>query len=177
MGRAVGIASNNQSNIPILDLWDQIGKFEEIPSMRSLEYLPHFTFGIYQNIGSNELRKALKGVFAECRQIQITFDKIRCFEASPLVLWASPQNNYELAELHSAIHAKVDPKLCHEHYRPNRWVAHCTLGTQIQDAHRAAALSLVSHVIEPFEVAFDTIDILDFPPVKIAERIILKPQA
>lgn len=177
MGGAVGIASNNESNIHILNLWDKIGKFEESPSMRSLEYPPHFTFAIYHNIGSRELREALKGVFKECCQIRITFDEIRFFEASPLVLWASPQNNSELVKLHSAIHAKVDPQLCHEHYRPKTWVAHCTLGTQIQDAYRADALSLVSNTIEPFEVIFDTIDILEFPPVQIAEQLVLKPQA
>lgn len=177
MGAAIGIASNNKSNVHILDLWDKVGKFEEIPSMRSLEYPPHFTFAIYQNIGSKELGEALKDVFKECHEIRITFDKICFFEASPLILWASPENNDALVELHSAIHAKVDPELCNEHYRPKTWVSHCTLGTQIQDTHRSDALSLVSNTIEPFEVIFDTIEILEFPPIQITERITLIPQA
>jgi len=173
MGVAIGIASNNATNIHITNLWHKVGELEDVPSMQSLKYPPHFTFAIYQNIDMVKFREDLNGVFDDFRQIRIVFDQIRFFNASPLILWASPKENSELLELHSAIHAKIDLSKCDELYRPQHWVAHCTLGNRIQEANRTRALSLVSKEMEPFEVLFDTIDFIEFPPIRVAESIVL----
>lgn len=121
MGVAIGIASNNATNIHITNLWHKVGELEDVPSMQSLKYPPHFTFAIYQNIDMVKFREDLNGVFDDFRQIRIVFDQIRFFNASPLILWASPKENSELLELHSAIHAKIDLSKCDELYRPQHW--------------------------------------------------------
>jgi len=167
MGLAIGIAANNDSNGHIVELWRKISEFEETPSMQSLGYPPHFTLAIYQNADGDDFREAIREIFAKTSQIRITFDEIRCFDASPLVLWASPKSNHDLDQLHAAIHAKIDPQLCDELYRPQAWVAHCTLGTGILETRRKDAMSFVSSEIKPFEVVFDTIDLIEFYPIRV----------
>ena len=44
---AVSVKSANATADAILSLWDQVGLFEDSPSMRALNYPPHITFAIY----------------------------------------------------------------------------------------------------------------------------------
>jgi len=173
MGAAISIVANNDSQKRIVALWEQVAEFEATPSMHSLNYPPHFTFAIYQNIEADDLCETVKDVFSKTPQVRITFNNIRYFDASPLVLWASPEDNSELHHLHTALHNKIDSTLCDELYRPQHWIAHCTLGTNILEARRIDALSFASMPFEPFEVIFDTIDLIEFLPIRIVETITL----
>jgi len=171
MGLAIGIAAKNDSKGHIVELWRKVSEFEDTPSMQTLGYPPHFTLAIYQNADGYDFRKAVGEIFAKTSQIRVIFDEIKYFDASPLVLWASPKSNHELDQLHAAIHAKIDPQLCDELYRPQAWVAHCTLGTGILETSRKDAMSFASSTIEPFEVVFDTIDLIEFYPIRVIKCV------
>lgn len=173
MGAAIGIVANNDSNERIIELWNKVSEFEDTPSMLSLNYPPHITFAIYPDIDVAHVCAAVRDVFAYTHQIRVGFDEIRFFDASPLVLWASPKDGFDLSQMHAAIHAKIDPELCDELYRPKQWIAHCTLATAILDVKREAAISFAATIFEPFDVVFDTIEVVEFPPVQIVERIVL----
>jgi len=174
MGAAISLVANNDSQNHIIGLWNKASEFEDTPSMQSLDYPPHFTFAIYQDTDAVSFRKAVRQVFSQTRQVRIVFNEIRCFDASPLVLWASPEDNRQLHHLHAALHAEINPQLCSELYRPQQWIAHCTLATRIQEARRSDALSFASTPFEPFEVIFDTIDLIEFTPIEIVARIALE---
>lgn len=169
MGCAICIVSDNSSNGKIKNLWDRASLFEHAPSMRNLRYLPHFTFGIYDELDASVLQNKLINTFTNVSPINVTFDRICCFEASPLVLWASPQKNQQLNEMHEKIHSVIDQKKCTENYRPSRWIPHCTLATDIAASKRDEALEFSSSEISPFEVTFDRIDFINYPPVNIVE--------
>jgi len=173
MGCAICVAASNSSKEKICNLWDGVSRFEKAPSMRALSYPPHFTFAIYSEMDVQELQDKLGNIFKGVLPISVTFDQIRHFDASPLVLWLSPKNNSALAALHSKIHSIVSQHQCSENYRPSRWIPHCTLATDILEAKRAEALKYASAKIDPLEVIFDRVDFIDYPPIRIAESIFL----
>lgn len=171
MSGAVVLASTNESGERIRRLWDRIGAFEDMPSMSSLGYRPHITLAVYEEIDARELSEAVHSVFGTARSVRVVFDRIRYFDSSPLVLWASPKDSSRLAELHAVLHGRIDPALCHRHYRPGHWVPHCTLATRVLDEKREEALAFAATPLEPFEVVFDSADCVDFPPVRIIESV------
>lgn len=170
MAGAINIKSINASARNILNLWDDVSGLEEMPSMAGLNYPPHFTFAIYDEIEVDVLRNATKEVFENLSSVFIIFDKIAYFDVEELVLWASPKDKSELLELHKAIHAIIPQELCREYYRPNVWVPHCTLGFKVRPECKDAALKMVGDMALPFEVEFNYADCVEFLPVRILEE-------
>lgn len=171
MACAISIKADNPTGDRIVRLWRAVAAFETEPSMERLGYAPHLTFAIYDDIDQALVERTVYSVFATQPPLRVTFDGIRSFDTSPMVLWASPRDTTLLKALHAAIHEIVDPSLCREHYRPGTWIPHCTLGTRIGNALRDRALAFASDMTEPFEVVFDTADTISFPPVEIADSV------
>jgi hypothetical protein len=96
---AINIRSDNDSAGEIERLWDQAAMFEAEPSMRALGYRPHFTFAIYDSPAADEKAAwdVMLAATAGETQLRITFERIRWFEGSPLVLWAEPEIDETLA--------------------------------------------------------------------------------
>lgn len=174
MGGAISISANNDTAELITKIWGEVGAFETMPSMAALKYPPHLTFAIYDQIDVRQLQDTVKSLFSGVGCVRVIFDKLRYFDASPLVLWASPKEPDILRELHAEIHDRIDPMGCHELYRPANWIAHCTLGNNISDTSRADALAYAEADFQPFEVIFDSVDCISFPPVSVASQLALQ---
>lgn len=170
MAFAISIKAVNETARPILALWDEVGRFEDVPSMPALGYPPHITFAIYDEADDRQVRAALTSAFAGIPPIRLNFAAIGWFDNSPPVLWAAPGPSALLPRIHAAIHRAIDPVSCHPHYRPGAWVPHCTLGTRIAEDRRAAAFALTHRPMTPFEVTFDFADALRFLPVEVLEE-------
>ena len=169
MALAINIRAENGSAGEIERLWDEVGAFEDEPTMRALGYRPHFTFAIYDAPAVDEttawdaMRRAASGE----APLRVAFRRIRWFEGPPLVLWAEPVGEAALARLHRAVSAIIDPRLCRPHYRPGAWTAHCTLGMRIADARRDEAIAFAQSFDRSIEVLFDVVDCVSFPPVRV----------
>lgn len=173
MALAINIRADNESTGEIERLWDQVAVFEAEPSMRALGYRPHFTFAIYDEPAVDEkaVWDVMLAAVAGETQLPIAFNQIRWFEGSPLVLWAEPEADETLARIHRAISAAIDPAHCRPHYRPGAWTPHCSLGTAIADERRDDAIAFARAFDRRFQVLFDVVDCVAFPPVRIiAER-------
>jgi 2'-5' RNA ligase len=153
----------------ITALWDEVARFEDVGSMRALDYAPHFTFAIYDDDAVSETmaRRAMERAAVGETMVSVAFRTIRTFAGPPLVVWAEPDPCQALARMHAAIHQTIDPTLCRSHYRPGAWVAHCTLGTRIREEHRAHATAFAEGFRGRIEARFDTLDCVMFPPLRI----------
>ncbi|MBL4906046.1 MAG: 2'-5' RNA ligase family protein [Sneathiella sp.] len=141
--------------------------------MKALNYPPHLTFVMYPEIDMETLWNVTKFIFDGRKKLTLTFTEIRRFENSPLVLYAHPSDVTELTEFHWEIHSRINPLLCEDYYRPDNWVAHCTLGTNILPEKQEAAMALVREPFDPIEVVFDAADCLNYPPISRVERLSL----
>lgn len=167
MGFAISLRSDHSSAEAVRALWRDVERFEDQPSMALLGYPPHVTLAIYDSdaVSEAETREALHRASQNLRALHLTFDAIRTFNGPPMVLWAAPRPSTVLQAVHTAVHAVIDPVHCRRHYRPETWVPHCTLGTQVKNNQREAALSFASAFQSEIEVIFDALDCISLPPI------------
>jgi 2'-5' RNA ligase len=130
---------------------------------------------VYDNIPPVQVSDVLREAFAGRPALRLTFKRLRFFD-DPLVLWVEPSPSADLTSAHARVHACIDPRLCHPHYRPGAWVPHCTLGTQILAKYREEAIAFADRPILSFEVVFDVADGVSFAPVVVmAEQPLARP--
>ncbi len=177
MALAINIRADNGSADEIEKLWDQVGAFEDAPSMRALGYRPHLTFAIYDSPAIDQMTvgTAMRDAIAGQAQLRIAFCRISWFAGPPLVLWAEPAADEALARIHRSISASIDPAYCRAHYRPGAWTPHCTLAMHIAEARRDDAIRFARSYNRKIEVLFDVADCLVFPPVRIVSEQRLPP--
>jgi 2'-5' RNA ligase len=169
MAFAICLKAPNDTADPIRALWEQVARFESRPSTATLNYPPHLTLAIYDDIPLVRLRAGLREAFAGTSALRLLFTRLR-FLDDPLVLWAELSLTVALATAYERVHACIDPQLCHPHYQPGAWVPHCTLGTEILAKHRQEAMAFASRTIPAFEVIFDGADCVSFPPVAVIDE-------
>jgi 2'-5' RNA ligase len=170
MAFAICLKSANATAGPIRALWEEVAHLESRPSMAALDYPPHLTLAVYDDIPPDRLRAVLSEAFAGTSPLNLTFTRLRAFDGVPLVLWADPSPSAALAGAHARVHARIDPRLCHPHYRPGAWVPHCTLASQIMPEHQAEAAAFAGRSIWAIEVVFDVADCVSFPPVVVIDE-------
>jgi 2'-5' RNA ligase len=172
MAFAISLKVTNDTAGPIWALWEEVVHLESCPSMAALNYPPHLTLAVYDDVAPERLRSVVGEAFAEAPPLRITFTRLDYFD-DPLVLWAGPSPSAALAIAHLRVHERIDPGLCQPHYRPGAWVPHCTLGTRISPEHREKAVAFAARPIPAFEVIFDVADCVSFPPVVVIEEQLL----
>ena len=167
MSIAITLSANNATADAVRRLWRVVSTFEDEPSMERIGYSPHITLGIWHHADTEEIGQAVHKVFESRSAFRVTFDRLRHFDVEPLVLWAAPRDVTGLRALHGDVHTRLDVERCHELYRPEAWIAHCTLGTHIAPDRRDAALAFASRPLQPFEVVFDRVDWVSAPTVEV----------
>jgi 2'-5' RNA ligase len=173
---ALSVKSRDTTAGAIMSLWDQVGTFEDFPSMRAQGYPPHITFAIYESPNANEQAAiaTMERVTRGRPAIELSFNRIRTFDGPPLILWADPEPKDVLREIHGQIHAAIDPGLCHPHYRPGSWRPHCTLATRIRPDRNPDALAFAGAFRGRLRVIFDAMDCVRLAPLEVAAEIRLR---
>jgi 2'-5' RNA ligase len=179
MAFSLNLKVDNASAFVVTSLWDEVSAFEDMASMRALNYPPHFTFAIYDTdeVSEQQARDAIERAAIGEAELRITFNRIRTFAGPPLILWADPDLQESLARMHKTIHATIDPMLCRPYYRPAFWTPHCTLGTRIREERRDDAVAFAESFGGGVEAVFDVIDCIAFPPLRVTAEQRLLPGA
>jgi len=175
MPHAIVLKCTDDSAAPVLNLWREASRFEASPSMRALNYPPHLTFVVYEDVAVSSLVAAAQKAFANVPPLSIGFSGIGHFPNEMLVLWARPADDRQLRRIHRSIHDEIDPALCHEHSRPDRWQPHCTIAMKIPASTAEEALRWAAATPAQFSLIFDAVDCISFPPVEIMREVKLLP--
>jgi 2'-5' RNA ligase len=172
MAYAINLRSDNNSASSIRELWDRCSSIEPSPSMAAMNYPPHITLAIYDEISISDLITGFDAALIHLNAVTIRFESLGYFEAPfGIVLWASPILPEPVNAAHSRIHSEIDVNLCREHYRPGVWQPHCSLATDIPLARKEEALAIVEKGMEPVEVTFDAADCASFMPVEVLKEV------
>lgn len=166
-------ALTNDTASPIVKLWDEASAFESIASMKALNYPPHLTLAVFPN-DPGQIGDMVKDIFASQPSLSIPFEAVSYFVGDFLVLWAKPRHCDVLRDLHHRLHRTFDPATCHEHYRVDRWVPHCSLATKVPSSRANAAMEWARQKRLEFAVEFDATDFVQFPPVVIQQEYRLR---
>ncbi|WP_267552915.1 2'-5' RNA ligase family protein [Rhizobium rhizogenes] len=175
MPYAIVLKCSNASATPVTDLWREASRFETVPSMEALHYPPHLTFAVYQDIDVPLLFATAQKAFGNTPPLSVEFSGIDHFPNDMLVLWARPADDRALRRIHHAIHEEIDPALCHEYSRPDRWRPHCTIAMKIPVSAAEQALKWAAGTEARFTLTFDAVDCISFPPVEILREVKLLP--
>jgi len=141
--------------------------------MEAMEYPPHLTLAIYDEIPQEDLFTGFAAAVECLRSLTIRFESLGFFEAPyGIVLWAAPVLPKPVLDAHASIHSTIDSNLCRSNYRPGVWVPHCSLATGISLDRKNEALAIVEQSIEPFEVTFDAADCASFMPVQVLKEAV-----
>ena len=176
MAYAINIRSDNDSSDSIRSLWKTCGALETSPSMEAMQYPPHFTLAIYDDIRLPDLFAGFESALDSLSRMTIRFESLGYFEApDAIILWAAPILPKQLLATHARIHSMIDTSICRKNYRPGVWVPHCSLATSIGLNRKDEALTIAEQSIEPVEVTFDVADCASFMPVKVLREAPLDP--
>ena len=176
MAFAVNLRSDDASADSIRLLWETCGALEASPSMVAMQYPPHITLAIYDEISTGNLFAGLSATVKHLSTMTIRFESLGYFEAPyGIVLWAAPSVPQQVINAHESLHMELGVEPCRENYRPGIWVPHCSLATDIDFSRKDDAIGIVEQGIEPFEVTFDTADCASFMPVRVLKEVKLEP--
>ena len=173
MPYAINYRSDNNSSDNIRRLWTECATLEESPSMEAMQYPPHLTFAIYDEIQREDLFAGFAAAVECLGSLTVRFVSLGYFRAPHgIVLWAAPELPQTVLDAHAKIHSTVDPDLCRSNYRPGDWVPHCSLATAINNDREDEAIAIAERAIEPFEVTFDAADCASFMPVQVLKEAV-----
>lgn len=167
---AITLRVSGNTAAQIEKIWKRFSDFESVHSMESLNYAPHITLGIYENISEDILCNATETIYKKYAPFKLPIVRLRYFESPKFVIWVEPEHDPELVDIHRDIQDLIDPIFCYEHYRLGSWVPHITIATSIEKQNEQAAIKLASEQFKSFEIIFDKIDCVEFLPVRIIEE-------
>ncbi|SCG78498.1 2'-5' RNA ligase family protein [Micromonospora humi] len=122
-------------------LWDLL-ESDGVPSLRSLldrRHRPHVSLAVAPRLDPRQVAEALATTVVAA-PLRLEFQHAGQFVGR--VLWLGPAPTAELLAHHAVVHerlagAGIDVV---EHYRPGRWVPHCTLSMRVPNPLMAAAV-------------------------------------
>ncbi|MFG2009594.1 2'-5' RNA ligase family protein [Micromonospora sp. NPDC048868] len=122
-------------------LWDAL-ESEGVQSMRSLleqRHRPHVSLAVATRFDPERVAAALRGTVVAA-PLRLSFEHAGQFVGR--VLWLGPTPTAELLAHHARVHDRLTEAGIGlvEHYRPGRWVPHCTLSMRVPNALMAAAV-------------------------------------
>ncbi|SDT75476.1 2'-5' RNA ligase family protein [Actinoplanes derwentensis] len=124
----------------IRTLWRALDA-EGIPSLGSLhqKHRPHLSLAAAHRIDPEAVAAALAG-FPVGRGLSVSFDFVGQFVGR--VLWLGVTMTPELLDHHREVHDRLAAGGVEiwEHYRPGRWVPHCTISLRVPNPVMAPAI-------------------------------------
>ncbi|MEU7971690.1 2'-5' RNA ligase family protein [Micromonospora sp. NPDC049089] len=122
-------------------LWDAL-EAEGVQSMRSLleqRHRPHVSLMVAPRFDPEQVAEALQGTVVAA-PLRLDFQHAGQFVGR--VLWLGPAPTPELLAHHRLVHDRLAAAgiALAEHYRPGRWVPHCTLSMRVPNTLMAAAV-------------------------------------
>ncbi|MEH0845000.1 2'-5' RNA ligase family protein [Micromonospora sp. CPCC 205711] len=122
-------------------LWDAL-EAEGVQSLRSLlaqRHRPHVSLAVAPRFDPARVAEALAGTVVAA-PLRLSFQHAGQFVGR--VLWLGVTPTAELLAHHALVHDRLSRAGVEllEHYRPGRWVPHCTLSMRVPNTLMAAAV-------------------------------------
>ena len=173
MAFAINLRSDNVSAERLRALWFLSSELEGASSMAALNYPPHITLAVYDE-DPGELAPLLMELCKDLPVQHIRFTRLNKFRAPHgLVLWAAPELPESLLMIHRQLHASINAKHSRQNYQPDSWVPHSTIANGVNPARLTEVESLIAQPLDSFEVRFDVVDYVEYPPVRIITELVL----
>ena len=162
MPYAVELALDPPSAAVVRRLWRELDDAEITYVARS-GARPHVTLGIWDRERADA---ALAGFAAETAPIPLTFASVGLFPR--VAVFLAPTVTVELLDLHARFHRRFGRlgEGAWDHERPDGWVPHCTLATDLEPDQFGSALAIAGQAPLPLECRLVEVGVVEFRSVK-----------
>ena len=111
-------------------IWQSLADAGISDFMLGLDYPPHMTLFLADEIDTLGMRSALRGLAAQTPPLPTRFPSVGIFPGPQAVMFLAPSTNRGLLDLHLRCWQVMQPytRGIQEHYRPGVWVPHVTVG-------------------------------------------------
>jgi 2'-5' RNA ligase len=144
--------------------WMQLADAGLSRSMLDLNYLPHVTLAVYDDLAVDEAVAALDRVFDKVNQMPVTLTGFSTFGVGSGVCYAALALSPDLMRLHAATVAAIG-ETCRPHYQTGSFTPHCSLATGMSDAEMGRARDFLAPDWRSLTGMFETANLVEFAPV------------
>jgi 2'-5' RNA ligase len=146
-------------------MWQAIASAGLPSAMLGLNYPPHLSLMLCEDIDMDGVRQVLPGFIARQPPIALDFPALGFFPGEEGVIYLAPTVNRELLDFHERLWELLEPFTTRPIplYRPGAWVPHVTLDLEVnleQAGAAIAALNRLDHM--PLHGTASTLFVADF---------------
>lgn len=175
MAFSIELHFDEKSNSILRNIWKKLSKANISDYMDQYGGFPHISLVIFDDIDILSVERLIEEVAKKESMFTLKMSSLGIFPSSQNVLFLSPVASETLLNLHAKLHfVTKDMESKWEYYLPNQWVPHCTLGMNIPLTKINHAIEVINEDYSPLEVRIETIQLVEFNPVKIVKSFELK---
>lgn len=170
MSFSIELHFDEKSNLIIRNMWKKLRERGISAYMDQYGGFPHIALAVFNDIDILEIERLIKKVIEDESMFNIKMSSLGIFPSNESVLFLSPAASATLINLHSKLHGvlkEIEGKW--DYYLPDFWVPHCTLGMNIAKSKIHDALDVIIEDYEPFDAKVETIQLVEFNPVKLVK--------
>lgn len=168
MGFAVEMHFDPQAESRIRSLWDELARQGIRSSLPMIGSRPHISLAVFDRLDPSRVAPELERMAGKVAPIPLTLCAVGSFPTQEGVVFLSPVVTRELLGLHRRVHSRIDELGLRvlEHYRPGRWVPHCTVATDLPREQIPPALEICrcSRAFGPLVLA--EVGLVQYRPVR-----------
>lgn len=138
------------------------------PTLERLGDRPHVSLAVLEDVSVRRCIVAVETFAQTQRPFPATFAAFGAFPTSQGVVYLTPTPTAALLEAQRRMHrllSELGAKV-HEHYLPESWIPHATIGFELSNDEVALALSWLHGNFKPLAGAYGSIGLIEFAPVK-----------
>ncbi len=138
------------------------------PSPRLLDSRPHVSLVGAAASSPEPLIEAVEDFASRSPPLPVTIEAVAGFAGSGHILYLAPTPTRALLEHHAAFFATLEGREVapSDHYRPGRWIPHCTLEMGIPPEALGRAFAVIREALQPIEGRFVEIGMVSPPPAQ-----------
>jgi 2'-5' RNA ligase len=144
MGFAVEMHFDRQAEARIRALWDELARQGIRSSLPTIGSRPHISLAVFDRLDPSRVGPELERMAGRTASVPLTLCAVGSFPTQEGVVFLAPVVTQDLLELHRRVHCRIDEMGLRplEHYRPGRWVPHCTVAIDLPREQVPLALDI-----------------------------------
>ncbi len=138
------------------------------PTLERLGDRPHVSLAVLEKVPARRCIEMVERFAQAQGPFRASFAAFGAFPTSQGVVYLAPTPGAGLLDAHRRMHRLLSGlgAEVHQHYAPDAWVPHSTVGFELPDREVAVALSWLHGNFKPLEGIFSSVGVIEFVPVK-----------
>lgn len=138
------------------------------PTLERLGDRPHVSLAVLEDGPVQRCIAAVESFAETQRPFPASFAAFGAFPTAQGVVYLTPTPTAALLDAQHRMHRLLSElgAIVHEHYLPESWIPHSTVGFELSKAEVALALSWLHGNFKPLAGTYSSIGVIEFVPVK-----------